>query len=237
MKVKLFHTTSLDRIGDIMRGGFLDNPTRFGGDMSIMRLQDGDGFYNNTGQIIGRYYTPRVWLGDLPIIDHKLFDDVWGDSAIFQTFITIDMPLPVLGIKSSANAEDAAVSVNARGFVNGILPQDIKTWPTQQFWGRAAIWNRYPRTRISLDDAVKFRLMGDPALLRKIIGRLRQEESFTAFEIQIAKVLIKHFYIKGGLIRHFKKLFALYEEEQWMDQEFIKRVAAAEADGNNYWGD
>ena len=39
------------------------------------------------------------------------------------------------------------------------------------------------------------------------------------------------------LIQHFKKRFAEYEEEKWMDEAYVKRLEEAEADGNNYWGD
>ena len=114
---------------------------------------------------------PRVWLGAMPPLDHFMFDSslLWGGTALaIQNFIAVDVPLPVCGIKSSANAQDAVEIVNADGSIDGIHPLDIETWPCTQFWGPARIWNAFPRTRLSLDDVIRVRLAADPALVRKI---------------------------------------------------------------------
>jgi hypothetical protein len=32
------------------------------------------------------------------------------------------------------------------------------TWPGTQYWAKAAVWNQFPRSRLSLDDVIRLRL-------------------------------------------------------------------------------
>jgi hypothetical protein len=206
------HTFSAKRAESIMQDGFKNNATS----INIMPTPS-------------LFYTPRVWFGNAPVIAHELFDNVYGrDLAEEQAFIAVDVPFPVRGIKSSANAEDAAETVNADGSTEGIGSFD-HLWPCTQFWARAEIWNRFPRTRLQLDDVIKLRLTTNPTLIGKLKQRLRQDEDFYEFEIRLAKILIKHFHVKG-LTRHFQKQLAKREADRAADISFVERLAVAEAE-------
>ena len=99
-------------------------------------------------------YEPGVWLGDVPALDDELFDGVglFGFDAEKQAFIAITIPAiyrwPCEGVQSFA--ADA-------------------TWPGTQYWAKAAVWNQFPRTRMSLDDIVGLRLASaDPAFVNMV---------------------------------------------------------------------
>jgi hypothetical protein len=105
---------------------------------------------NYRGKILFRY-PPAVWFSSVPLIDDALFDDNWyfNRDAEQQRFIAIDARLPIRGIQSSKRD---------------------KTWSGTQYWGPASIWNKFPRTRVELDDIVRLRLATDPKL-RAYVGQ------------------------------------------------------------------
>jgi hypothetical protein len=84
-------------------------------------------------------YDPGVWFSDVPAIDDELFDGVglFDFDAERQAFIAVDLDLPCADIVSS----------DCDG-----------TWPGTQYRGKAAVWNRFPRTRLTLDEIIRLRL-------------------------------------------------------------------------------
>jgi hypothetical protein len=247
--MRLYHSTTQDRADKIMVGGFRDNATVIGQDGQLLTANVTDliDLINLTRELNQKrldvglplansislsLYTPRVWVGSFPAIYHKLFDVLYdADKAETQTFIAIDVPLPVRGIASSADTQHVVEIANAHGFTDGIIAKDIATWPATQFWGPAKIWNRYPRTRLELDDIIKLRLAADLALMRKLRERFKQAEMFDdAFEIRVAKILIRHFRVRG---LNFRKLLARYKEDRLADQAFVERLKASESEDDD----
>jgi hypothetical protein len=86
-------------------------------------------------------YTPRVWFGDIPALDDELFDGIglFDFDAEKQTFIAVDVPPSVIGKNIKASSVDS-------------------TWPGVQFWESAVVWNRFPRTRLELNDIIRLRV-------------------------------------------------------------------------------
>jgi hypothetical protein len=118
-------------------------------------------------------YTPRVWFSDVPAVDDELFDGVglFNFNAEKQAFIAVDLCLPVRGIESSACDS---------------------TWPGTQYWAPASIWNRFPRTRLQLDDIIRLRLASDPKLrpMRQWIAEGEDPRPYgTAFHARVKKIL------------------------------------------------
>ncbi len=185
--IRLFHTTTVDRADSIMRNGFRDNATK------IKRLP------TTTILTAEYYYTPRVWFGDVPVLDDELFDGPLfvNNFAERQTFIAVAVRLPVRGIQSSADA-DAVETVNADGTIRGILHGHVVTWPGTQYWGPARIWNRFPRTRLQLDDIIRLRLAAEPALIGKIKRRFKKSSwDLTPFQARVKKILVEQGIIGG----------------------------------------
>jgi hypothetical protein len=151
MKVRLYHTTTHNRADSIMHNGFYDGtawnsyllgtyPNRRAVRPKLMLTCQGEIYFR---------YPPAAWFSDLPLINDALFDDngYFNGDAERQSFIAIDVRLPIRGIRSSRRD---------------------KTWPGIQYWGPASIWNQFPRTRIELDDIVRLRLASDPKLRSSI---------------------------------------------------------------------
>jgi hypothetical protein len=103
-------------------------------------------------------YEPGVWFGDVPALDDDLFDGVglFNFDAERQAFIAVNLyslpyANPYAGIQSS--------SVDT-------------TWPGTQFWAKAAVWNRFPRKRVSLDEVIRLRLASaDVRMIKKWLRR------------------------------------------------------------------
>jgi hypothetical protein len=137
-----------------------------------------NGFRDNATankRFIGTFvYAPGVWFGDVPAIDDELFDGIglFNFDAERQTFIAVDVQLPFRGIRSSA--------------------QDT-TWPGTQYWGKAATWNQFPRTRVSLDDAIRLRLMREKLSFAADIARWVKEQDprpyGTEFHARVKRIL------------------------------------------------
>jgi len=93
-------------------------------------------------------YGPGVWFGDVPPLDDELFDGIglFNFDAERQAFIAVTIPVivrwPCEGVQSSAADS---------------------TWPGTQYWAKAAIWNQFPKSRLSLDDVIRLRLADDKA--------------------------------------------------------------------------
>jgi hypothetical protein len=147
--VRLYHTTTADRADSIMVNGFRDNAT------VNKRLFSGT-----------ITYAPGVRFSDVPALDDELFDGIglFSFDAERQTFIAVDVRLPVHGIQSSA--EDS-------------------TWPGIQYWGPASIWNRFPRIRFQLDDIIKLRLSAFPEMREWI----KQCDPGIEFHARVKKIL------------------------------------------------
>ncbi len=183
MTIRLYHTTGADATDSIMRNGFRDNATM------IRRLPT-----------TTEYYTPRVWFSDVPLLDDDLFDAPAGNRAELQNFIAVDVRLPVRGIQSSADA-DSVETVNADGTISGILHRHVVTWPCTQYWGPARIWNRFPRTRLQLDDIIRLRLAAEPALIRKIKRRFKKPYPYpTCFHARVFHARVKKILVEQGII-------------------------------------
>jgi hypothetical protein len=84
-------------------------------------------------------YPPGVFFGTVPALDDELFDGIglFDFDAEQQAFIAIDACLPMLP---------------------DVYSWDDDTWPGTQYWGKAAMWNQFPRTRLTLDDAIRLRI-------------------------------------------------------------------------------
>jgi hypothetical protein len=144
--VRLYHTTTIKRADNIMRNGFYDGEAfnrRLFGTYPKRRARP-KLILTHQGGIFFRY-PPAVWFSSVPLIDDELFDynGYFKCDAEQQRFIAIDVRLPIRGIQSSTRD---------------------KTWSGTQYWGPASIWNKFPRTRIELDDIIKLRLASDPKL-------------------------------------------------------------------------
>jgi hypothetical protein len=206
------HTWSAERAESIMRDGFKNRATTI-----------------NVMPSPSLFYSPRVWFGKVPVIAHEFFENVYGkDLAEEQAYIAIDVPMPVRGIKSSDNPKDAAETLNEDGSMDGIMSFD-HAWPCVQYWTRAEILNKFPRTRLQLDDIIKLRLTTNPMLICRLKQRLRQEQQFYKFEIRLAKILIKHFHVETS---HFRKQLIEYEEDAEADRLYCERLNAAEAEAD-----
>src|SRR5262245_40892536 len=72
-------------------------------------------------------YPPGVFFGTVPALDDELFDGIglFNFDAEQQAFIAIDVTLPLPFVRS----------------------WDDETWPGIQYWGKAVMWNEFPRTR------------------------------------------------------------------------------------------
>jgi hypothetical protein len=155
--VRLYHTTTIESADSIMRNGFYDGAALF--IRLLGRYPKGRArpklILTSSGKICFRY-PPAVWFSSVPLIDDDLFDynGYFKCDAEQQKFIAIDVHLPIRGIQSSARD---------------------KTWSGTQFWGPASIWNKFPRTRIELDDVIKLRLTSEPKKLQPMGQRLEQE--------------------------------------------------------------
>jgi len=119
------------------------------------------------------HYDPGVWFGDVPPLDDELFDGIglFSFDAERQAFIAITIAadrLPVEGVQASAADS---------------------TWPGTQYWAKAAVWNQFARSRLSLDDVIRHRLADDKA--KKQMRRWLQEdrEYHEAFAARVRRVL------------------------------------------------
>jgi hypothetical protein len=108
----------------------------------------------------------------VPALDDELFDGIglFRFDAEQQAFIAIDAPLPLADVHS----------------------WDDETWPGTQYWGKAAVWNQFPRTRLSLDDAIGSRIE-DPSFaadLKRWIKRGENPRPYgTEFHARVKRVL------------------------------------------------
>ena len=84
-------------------------------------------------------YPPGVFFGTVPALDDELFDGIglFDFDAEQQAFIAIDACLPM---------------------VPDVYSWDDDTWPGIQYWGKAVMWNQFPRTRLTLDDVIRLRI-------------------------------------------------------------------------------
>jgi hypothetical protein len=99
---------------------------------------------------------PGSGSGDVPTLDDELFDGVglFGFDAEGQAFIAIDAP------------GDAGPIY--------VIPHSFDTtWPGNQYWGKAALWNQFTRLLIPLDDVIKLRLATFRDFDRKWLERER----------------------------------------------------------------
>jgi hypothetical protein len=184
---RLYHTTRAERADAIMRDGFRDNAPKL------------------VCPVIT--YTPRVWFAPVPAISHVWFDAgmMWpNDIYETQTFITIDVPLPLpRGICSSEDPDQIVEVANDGDVVAGIVRSDIG-WPCVQYWGPAEIWNKFPRKRLELDDVIRLRLAAEPALVRKIEQKLMMANDYLDdFQVLLGKILIENFQVHYFLRHRF----------------------------------
>jgi hypothetical protein len=128
--MRLFHTTTTEKAASIMCSGFRDNATV------------------NPRLTHTRFYEAGVWFGDIPALDDELFDGIglFDFDAERQAFIAVDVPFEEM----KKLLETGSLS---------ILPKEHDpTWPGDQFWAKAEVWNSFPRLRIDLDDIIRLRL-------------------------------------------------------------------------------
>ena len=180
---RLYHTTTADCADAIMAEGFRDHATELGRSTIV--------------------YTPRVWFAPMLTISHAWFDAsmMWADEIYeVQTFITIDVPLPFPRSICSSEDPDQIVEVPTDGaVVAGILRSDC-AWPCTQFWGPADIWNKFPRTLLKLDDAIRLRLAAEPRLIGKMKQRLMLADHYDRdefFQALVRRILVEDFQVKG----------------------------------------
>jgi len=136
--MRLYHTTTADCAASIMLNGFRDNAT------VNKRMFSGT-----------RVYPRGVWFSDVPALDDELFDGIglFNFDAERQTFIAVDVCLPAF------IADDDPLS-----FYGIASSAQDDTWPGTQYWGKAATWNQFPRTHLTLDDVIRLRLSAKPVL-------------------------------------------------------------------------
>jgi len=154
-KIRLYHATTVDRADSIMLNGFRDHAT-------VRRMFSGT-----------TIFPPGVWFGDVPALDDELFDGIglFGFDAERQTFIAVDVCLPLRGIRSSAMDD---------------------TWPGTQYWGLASIWNQFPRTRFDLDEIIELRFSMEPTLIPKMREWIAEQDPRpynTEFHARVKKLL------------------------------------------------
>lgn len=185
MMKRLYHTTAANRAGIIMAEGFRDYATKL--------------------RRPAITYTPRVWFAPVPAISHSWFDAgmMWADDIYeVQNFITVDVPLPFpRSVYSSEDPDQIVEDEDATegAVVTGILRSDC-AWPCTQFWGPADIWNKFPRTLLKLDDAIRLRLTTERRLIGKMKRRLMFADYYDRDEFFVAlvrKMLIEDFQVKG----------------------------------------
>lgn len=155
--VTLYHATTADNVNIIMAKGFCDYAT-----------------VHQRGPVTYCYW-PGVWLGDVPVLDDELFDNVglFGSVAENQTFIAIEFCL-------------ACPEVLVRNYGD-------HTWPGTQYWGEASVWNQFPRARIALDEIIRLRLAGmradDIETIRKHLDRPYDSANRSAFTQRVRNAL------------------------------------------------
>jgi hypothetical protein len=123
-------------------------------------------------------YQPGVWFGDVPALDDEWFDGVrlFDFDAERQAFIAVTIPAiylwPIEGVEASAID---------------------RTWPGTQFWGKAAVWNQFPRRMMSLDEIIAHRLeTASPEFVRSMRGWVRRDRGYAeVFAARVRKALDK----------------------------------------------
>jgi len=120
---------------------------------------------------------PRAVHDDAQSYQNVRFSGTWFDGiglfgfdAERQAFIAIDVSLPLLGVRSWS---------------------DDTTWPGTQFWGKAAIWNKFPRTHVSLDDVIRLRLREmKPSFAANVRRWAKEDRDYaTEFQARVKRVL------------------------------------------------
>lgn len=136
--MRLFHTTTRANADSIMAVGFRDHATESYYSPHPPHCFRSQARLINKGSEKVLVYPPGVWLSDVPSI------------------------APFEGFKSNVQA---VIAVDVCLHLRGIRRSKVDTsWPGTQYWGPAAIWNRFPRVRLHIDDVIRLRVSAMPAL-------------------------------------------------------------------------